>query len=174
MAKCFKCGLSKFRRNQVKGRGEIPAKVLFIGEAPGKSEDLRGKAFIGVSGRILNKGIVMATMVAGFKEPPSFYITNSVQCRPCNFKFGDNRQPTIEEIKTCRENLEEVYLEVKPSIVVFLGKVPEQALSKSFPGAYPLRHPAYLSRRGGVASPEFRTFVRNLSEIFRKVEEESK
>ncbi len=172
MLNCKKCGLHKFRRNQVKGRGEIPAKILFIGEAPGQSEDLRGKAFIGMSGRILNKGIERAAEMAGLDKAPSFYITNSVQCRPTDEKNGNNRQPTSDEIRACRENLEDVYLEVRPSFIVFLGRVPERNLSKSFPGGIPLRHPAHLARRGGVASPEFRTFVRNLSEVFKKVRDE--
>jgi len=166
--KCTRCGLSDFRRKRVVGRGSVPASILFIGEAPGKSEDLLGKPFVGPSGRLLNQGIKDASELCGVL--PSYYITNVIQCRPTDWKGGDNREPTEKEAWECRSNLENVVRAVQPIRVVLIGKVAQTLCTRMFPGASKLVHPAYLLRRGGTPSPEYRAFVTELTHIFEEVD----
>ncbi len=166
MMGCTKCGLHKFRRNQVKGRGVIPAQVLFIGEAPGKSEDLLGEAMIGPTKKIINSAIKQAARLA--KVPiPTFYITNVLQCRPTDEKGGKNRKPTGEEAWACFPLLEQVYLEVAPQRVVFLGRIPEKYCKPAWPDGVHLFHPAYVLRMGGIEGPEYKVLCRNLAKVFR-------
>ena len=80
--KCRACHLHKFRRNVVLGRGTLPADVLYIGEAPGKSEDLTGEAFVGPSGAMLDSLMLDATEQASLPAIPRFYVVNTVLCRP--------------------------------------------------------------------------------------------
>lgn len=166
---CERCGLCKFRKQIVFGRGTIPAKILFIGEAPGKTEDLIGVPFIGQAGRLLDRGIDTACQMAELEFPPSYFITNTVACRPTDMLDGENRPPTPEEAWRCFERLKKTYQHVKPARVVFLGKVAKRYCSTAFPEAVELYHPAYLLRCGGVEAPAFRSFCRNLSEVFREV-----
>lgn len=168
---CTRCHLADYRRNQVIGRGSVPADILIVGEAPGKSEDLLGIPFVGRSGRLLDHAIIKAASFAKIskRDIPSYYITNVVQCRPTDVKGGPNRPPTPEEAWSCWVNLERVYKQVKPKRVVLLGKVAEQHCKKLFPGALVLPHPAFILRVGGISSPEFRRFAISLSEVFREV-----
>ena len=82
MENCKRCGLYKFRNKQVEGRYIKSSDILFIGEAPGKSENVRGIAFCGLAGVVLRKGIKAAeeTISKNFKASYSF--TNCIQCRP--------------------------------------------------------------------------------------------
>ena len=76
---CTACELSKHRRNMVIGRGSIPADALFLGEAPGESEDTIGEAFVGKSGKMLDEMVLEACR----NQPvPSYFISNAVLCRP--------------------------------------------------------------------------------------------
>ncbi len=164
---CTACGLCKFRRFVVIGRGSMPADLLFIGEAPGKTEDLRGVPFIGRSGRILDLSIERATKLARIPQPPSYYITNVVGCRPTDEKDGDNREPTDTEANACYPRLDQTVDLVNPTQVILLGKVAARHLSSRFPGAIKLFHPAFILRRGGEGAPEFRKSVRALVEVFK-------
>lgn len=166
---CKRCSLHKTRRKVVLGRGVIPADLLFIGEAPGKSEDLRGEAFIGPSGRVLRLAMKDATGMAGLEETPSFYITNVVACRPCDEKRGPNRQPTDKEAWQCWPRLELTEHLVKPKKIVFLGKVAERFCLECFPTGVSLQHPAFVLRRGGTESAEYRILIRSLADIFKEV-----
>jgi uracil-DNA glycosylase family 4 len=166
---CTRCGLHQFRRSIVFGRGKLPAKLLFVGEAPGKSEDLTGEPFIGPSGRLLNAAIDLGCKFAGITEAPSYFITNVVACRPTDEMNGDNRQPTQEEAWCCWKRLEKTFSDVNPQRVVLLGQVAKQALKKAFPDAIHLPHPAYLLRLGGIGCPAFTAFARDLSAIFKEL-----
>jgi len=174
MNECFKCDLSITRKHQVHGRGDLPCDILFIGEAPGKSENVTGKAFCGPSGKILNSAIKKACELSEISKAPKFYITNTVQCRPCDSKQGPNRQPTCDEILACRENLEKIFIKANPRVVILVGKVAEMNLKQKFTNAYVIQHPAYLLRKGGVASPEFRRMASTLSYIFNILTKEKK
>lgn len=165
--KCFNCGLANTRRNQVIGRGVTPADVLFIGEAPGRTEDLLGEPFIGPSGRLLNN--IIADVFKISEDIPSFtfYITNIVQCRPCESLIGENREPSPDEIVACSPNLNKVCEEVRPKLVIALGKVAEQECKRRRMGAYGLPHPAYIARIGGKESPEYRKTVVKLYNLLK-------
>src|SRR5919109_3590545 len=93
---CPLCKLSATRKNAVPGKGQLSAKIMFIGEAPGKNEDDQGKPFVGAAGRILNQ----ALQKAGIKRSQVF-ITNVVKCRP-----PGNRIPEDEERQACRPYLD--------------------------------------------------------------------
>lgn len=164
---CQRCDLYKTRRKVVLGRGQIPASYLFIGEAPGRSEDLRGEAFVGRAGKLLDSALADAARLARLTEPPSYYITNTVACIPTDEKGGAFRPPTNREILACAERVELTVRLVNPEQIILLGNVARDALSGRYPYALCLRHPAYLLRQGGTASGEYRTFVRELSDLFR-------
>lgn len=168
---CGNCGLYRFRSKIVFGRGKVPADILFLGEAPGKSEDLRGKPFIGPSGKLLRDAIRKAASFLALPEDriPSYYITNVVCCRPTDFKDGPNRPPTEEEVWACRQRLEREILLANPCEVIFLGKVAEHHGKRIRPDGKRLYHPAYILRRGGRESAEYRDFVRELVEVFERV-----
>ena len=164
---CRKCRLWKTRRKVVLGRGVHPADVLLVGLAPGKSEDLVGDPFVGEAGRILDSALRWVRKRIGHKL--SIYITNLVGCRPCvdNVKTSGNRDPEKDEIIACWPRVQKTISLVQPRAIVLLGKVSQGSLLKYYPDAISLSHPAYILRRGGENSSEFRSFVRGLTEVFK-------
>lgn len=165
---CRRCTLHKTRRQVVLGRGVMPAEILFIGEAPGRSEDLVGEAFVGRAGKILDEGIKDAVALAKLPAAPTYFITNVVGCIPVDIKGGPFREPTREEAQACWGRVDLTYRLVAPTHVILLGAVAAAHAGPYFPGAAHLRHPAYILRRGGTASTEYRTFVRELGDIFQQ------
>jgi len=163
---CNHCGLHKTRRLQVSDRGCLDGKVdiLFIGEGPGKSEDVLGKAFVGRSGRLLD----WALKDAG-ADVIRFRIANLVQCRPTDSLKGDNRQPTEAEIAACAPRLARVYETCQPTFVVALGKVPMKYIPKAWK-PIALDHPAYILRLGGTNCPTYWRFVSKLKELINGVQ----
>jgi DNA polymerase len=111
---CHLCHLSKTRMNVVFGEGNLNAKIMFVGEAPGENEDKEGRPFVGRSGELLN---AMIENVLGLKRE-DVYITNIVKCRPPN-----NRNPLEEETRTCLPFLKKQIEIIKPKIIVTLGSV---------------------------------------------------
>ncbi len=108
---CDKCNLAKTRTNAVAGSGSPKSEIVFIGEAPGRSEDLKGEPFVGAAGKILTEALEYADL-----ERNSVYITNIVKCRPPN-----NRQPNKQEIDTCNAYLLEELDLIHPKIICILG-----------------------------------------------------
>jgi DNA polymerase len=106
------------RSRIVNGVGPDDAAVVFVGEAPGATEDKEGEPFVGRSGSVLDD----ALRDAGLSRE-SVRITNCVRCRP-----PENRDPTSEELTNCRGFLESELAAVDPEVVVTLGKVPSQHL----------------------------------------------
>jgi DNA polymerase len=115
---CVSCNLSKSRKNAVPGIGNEKSDVIFVGEAPGRNEDLQGKPFVGTAGQILSE----ALEYAGFTRD-QVYITNVVKCRPPN-----NRQPITEERDACRQYLSEELKIIKPKIICILGNTAYSSL----------------------------------------------
>ena len=115
---CVKCNLSKTRTNAVPGIGNVKSDIIFVGEAPGRNEDLQGKPFVGTAGQILSE----AMEYAGFTRD-QVYITNVVKCRPPN-----NRQPITEERDACRQYLSEELDIIKPKIICILGNTAYSSL----------------------------------------------
>jgi len=109
--KCTKCDLCKTRTNAVPGKGNFQSDVIFVGEAPGRSEDKKGEPFIGVAGKKLS----IALEEAGISRD-AVYITNIVKCRPPN-----NRIPNTDERNTCQEYLKQEISIIKPEIICILG-----------------------------------------------------
>ena len=108
---CKKCELCNTRNNAVPGIGDKNADVVFIGEAPGKNEDLHGEPFIGTAGKRLDDALENAGLTRS-----SVYITNIVKCRPPN-----NRVPNDTEKSMCNNYLEEELRIINPKIICLLG-----------------------------------------------------
>jgi DNA polymerase len=109
--KCTKCELCKTRTNAVPGKGNPNAKIVFIGEAPGRTEDARGEPFVGAAGKKLGDALTKNGL-----ERDSVYITNVVKCRPPN-----NRVPNDSERQACRAYLDFELDMIKPEIICVLG-----------------------------------------------------
>ncbi len=109
---CRKCSLWKTRKNPVPGEGDINALVVFIGEAPGRWEDIEGKPFVGSAGDILNRILRKIGLSRG-----DIYITNLVKCRP-----PGNRDPHPSEIESCSSYLDRQLNIIKPKIILTLGR----------------------------------------------------
>lgn len=108
---CTKCGLAKTRTKAVAGSGSYKSEVIFIGEAPGRNEDLKGEPFVGAAGQILSEALEYAGLTRN-----NVYITNVVKCRPPN-----NRQPNKQEIDACSMHLCEELGIIRPKIICILG-----------------------------------------------------
>ncbi len=111
VSSCTKCPLAQSRTNAVPGVGNSKSDVIFVGEAPGRNEDLIGKPFVGTAGKILSEVLDEA----GLKRD-DIYITNVVKCRPPN-----NRRPLKEERDACQEYLSEELGLIHPKVVCILG-----------------------------------------------------
>ena len=160
---CQKCGLAKTRVNVVVGRGPANATILVIGEAPGKSEDVLGQAFIGESGKLMDTLLERA----GIETLKCFY-TNTVLCRPCDAAGGANREPLPEEVFLCLDNVLQTINCLKHiKGIIFAGKVSKKwyaARLKGLPQCHVI-HPAALLRQGGAASPHYRDALNSLKEF---------
>jgi len=115
---CKGCGLCKTRHNVVFGEGNPESKILFIGEAPGRDEDLQGRPFIGRAGKVLDRVI----QSVGLKRE-DLYIANILKCRP-----PGNRNPLPEEVGKCLPFLLAQTEIIKPKIVCALGRISAQTL----------------------------------------------
>jgi len=109
---CQKCQLSKQRTNVVFGEGKFDAKIMCIGEGPGRDEDIQGRPFVGRSGQLLDKILG----VCGFSRAENVFIGNIVKCRP-----PENRAPLPQERETCIPYLLKQIEIIEPKIIVLLG-----------------------------------------------------
>src|SRR5574337_859173 len=115
---CVNCNLSKTRTNAVPGMGNENSDIIFVGEAPGRNEDLQGKPFVGTAGQTLSEALEFAGLARD-----QVYITNVVKCRPPN-----NRQPITEERVACKSYLSEELEIIKPKIICILGNTAYSSL----------------------------------------------
>jgi len=151
---CTLCDLHKLRTQAVPGEGNWEAELMFIGEGPGRDEDLQGRPFVGRAGQLLRKIIAAMT----FRED-EVYITNMVKCRP-----PENRVPHDDEIEACSRYLIRQIELIRPKVIVTLGKTPtdyfvpgregmtaRRGRFGSFIGipVMPTFHPSYLVRNEG-------------------------
>jgi len=166
--KCTNCGLHRFRRNMVIGRGVIKADILFMGEAPGRSENTLGEAFVGRGGKLLDRIMRDASLLLHIPVP-SFFITNTVLCRPTDSVNGDNRPPTEAEILACRPSIKYIISIIKPKEIVFIGRVSERYYASEYPGSIRILHPAHLLRQGGESSNYYWVTVRKLAELYERM-----
>ena len=115
---CESCDLCKNRTNAVPGDGDSKASIMFIGEAPGRNEDEKGKPFVGMAGKILDETLVKVGLIRS-----KVYITNVVKCRP-----PGNKVPTEDERRICNDYLEREISIVSPKIICILGRTAYQSL----------------------------------------------
>jgi uracil-DNA glycosylase family 4 len=108
---CHRCALGDTRTTLVFGVGDPNARVVFIGEAPGKNEDLKGEPFVGAAGQLLNELLAEAGLARD-----DVYIANVLKCRP-----PGNRNPEPGEIETCTPFLREQIRVIDPEVLVTLG-----------------------------------------------------
>jgi len=108
---CRKCRLWKTRRNAVPGEGEPKSGIVFVGEAPGRSEDTEGRPFVGAAGRFLESLLSETGM-----SRANVFICNVLKCRP-----PGNRQPKPDEVQICTPYLDKQIKAIKPKVIVTLG-----------------------------------------------------
>ena len=115
---CLACPLGGSRLRFVFGEGSATARMLFIGEGPGRDEDLQGRPFVGKAGELLDKMLGAVGL-----ERHAVYIANIVKCRP-----PDNRTPMPEEAQRCVPYLRRQIELIKPAVIVTLGATPLKEL----------------------------------------------
>ena len=118
VAGCTRCGLHETRTNAVFGDGNASSRLVFIGEAPGRDEDMQGLPFVGRAGKLLDKMIA----AIGFRREDVF-IANILKCRPPN-----NRDPKEDEVTACKKYLARQLELIDPVIICALGRVAGQNL----------------------------------------------
>jgi uracil-DNA glycosylase len=148
---CEKCRLSKSRTQVVYGVGNPNADLMFIGEAPGRDEDIQGQPFVGRAGQLLTDIIKAMKMTRD-----DVYIANVIKCRP-----PENRNPEQDELDACRPHIRRQIEIIQPKVIVTLGRFALQSLTeKAFAisdvrgkwldhdgiRVMPTYHPAYLLR----------------------------
>jgi uracil-DNA glycosylase family 4 len=120
MRNCKRCSLWKTRKNVSPGEGPVDAKIMIVGQAPGREEDLQGRPFVGRAGKFLNQLLKLARI----KREKTF-LTAPVHCFP-----PKNRKPTKQEIEACLPWLKKQIEIVNPKKFILLGEV---AFSIFFP-----------------------------------------
>ena len=148
---CEKCKLSKSRTQVVYGIGNPNADLMFIGEAPGRDEDLQGEPFVGRAGQLLTDIIKAMKLTRD-----DVYIANVIKCRP-----PENRNPEPDELEACHPYLQRQVEIIQPKVIVTLGRFALQSLTGKAYGissargqwlgyngvkVMPTYHPAYLLR----------------------------
>jgi uracil-DNA glycosylase family 4 len=160
---CVACPLAGGRTKVVFGVGDPTADLMFVGEAPGRDEDLQGEPFVGRSGKLLDR--LMAEELGLVRA--QCYIANVIKCRP-----PDNRDPLPGEVASCRHFLDDQIELIDPAVVVTLGNFAARALLATSDGVTKLRgrsykmgkrelvptfHPAAALRGGGVVLAQMRS-----------------
>jgi len=116
MMACRLCELTDSRKNIVFGVGNPNARIMIIGEGPGKDEDAEGYPFIGRAGKKLTR--LMADVGLTREE---VFITNIVKCRPVNLATGKDRRPTSNEVASCLPFLMRQIEAISPTVIVAVG-----------------------------------------------------
>ena len=173
---CRRCPLCDGRTQTVFGVGNPHARVMFIGEAPGKNEDLQGEPFVGAAGHYLNELLGCA----GLRREDVF-IANVLKFRP-----PGNRDPRPEEIQTCTPFLREQTRTINPEVLVTLGKFSTQFVLKTQVGitrlhgrvqragkflVFPIFHPAAALYDGAKREALENDFV-TLGELLHQLDEQ--
>jgi len=114
---CTRCGLCEGRQHAVPGVGDRAARWLFVGEGPGRNEDLQGEPFVGPAGKLLDN-MLRALELARGKDT---YIANIVKCRPVGTD-GRDRPPTPDEVDACMPYLRRQIALIRPQVIIALGK----------------------------------------------------
>jgi DNA polymerase len=170
MGDCRRCSLGDTRTSLVFGVGNPDARLVFVGEAPGRDEDLQGEPFVGEAGQLLTK--IIEAM--GFSRK-DVYICNVIKCRP-----PGNRNPSPEEVESCHPFMLRQIRAISPEVVVALGTFAAQTLLRTREPISRLRgrfhdyhgiqlmptfHPAYLLRNPAMK----REVWDDMKEVMRKL-----
>ncbi len=116
--RCIRCRLHETRQHAVPGEGPSEPEVFFIGQAPGRNEDLTGRPFVGMAGRFLD-GVFREVGI----DRKRVFLTGAVKCFP-----PKNRPPSWQEISACRPFLEAQLRTARPALIVCLGSAGASAL----------------------------------------------
>ncbi len=153
---CQRCDLSGGRTHVVFGSGSADADLVFVGEAPGRNEDLQAEPFVGPAGKFLDE---LLRDILGLRREDVF-IANVIKCRP-----PENRDPTTVEIETCKPFLMEQLEIIEPVTICTLGNFATKTLSGKRDGitklrrkpvqvgrsfVFPMYHPAAALHRGDL------------------------
>jgi DNA polymerase len=157
VAACTACGLCKTRRQTVFGVGNLRARWMIVGEAPGEQEDLKGEPFVGPAGQLLDNMLRALNLTRGEAGPvQQVYIANTLKCRPPR-----NRNPEPDELALCEPFLKRQIELVRPALILAMGRFAVHSLLRSSEPVGKLRgrlhryqgvplvvsyHPAYLLR----------------------------
>lgn len=171
---CHKCPLAEGRTQTVFGEGNPNARVLIIGEAPGRNEDLQGVPFVGAAGKKLDALLE----ITGLDRERDVFIANVLKCRP-----PSNRDPKVEEIEMCSPFLREQTRTIDPQVIVTLGNFATKFILKTEVGitqlhgkvqhagkftVFPIYHPAaaiYDRKKQVALEEDFATLGRILNEM---------
>jgi len=126
---CTLCPLCENRHKAVPGEGPTDAKIMFIGEGPGRQEDLEGRPFVGRAGKFLEECLQSIDL-----KREEVFITNIVKCRPTE-KAGNwarDRKPTTEEIAACKPYLDRQIELLRPEVICTLGETGKSQVFKRF------------------------------------------
>jgi len=167
---CQRCGLAASRTKLAYGVGNPNARLVLVGEAPGREEDLKGEPFVGEAGQLLDR-----ILLAMGLQRQDVYLCNVLKCRPPH-----DRDPQPEEMASCEAFLLRQISAVRPQVIIGLGDFAVQSLLKSkesisrLRGAWqdyqgiplmPTYHPAYLLR-----NPEGKRDVwEDMKEVLRRL-----
>jgi len=170
---CLKCPLCESRTNAVPGDGKSTAKIMVIGEAPGRHEDEKGIPFVGAAGKFLDNVLQSVKL-----DRQDLFITNIVKCRP-----PKNRPPKRLEVETCTSNyLFEQIKQIDPKLIMLLGGTAAKAVlgltnvgeargkvidqdGRKYVVGY---HPAYAFRRRDLipeVENDFKLFKREIGKL---------
>jgi uracil-DNA glycosylase family 4 len=167
---CIRCKLHKGRNKIVFGDGSPKARLLFIGEGPGRDEDLQGLPFVGRAGKLLTQMIEAMGL-----QRSEVYICNVVKCRP-----PENRAPEKDEVAACSPFLFRQIDLVAPQVIVCLGSIAAQTILETTRGISQFRgqwlefrgrklmatyHPAYLLRNPAAKSEVWKDLQKVMAEL---------
>jgi uracil-DNA glycosylase family 4 len=167
---CTKCRLADSRTQVVYGVGNPNADLMFVGEAPGRDEDLKGEPFVGRAGQLLTD-IIQAMKLTR----DDVYITNVIKCRP-----PENRNPEPDELDACRPYIRRQIEFIKPKVIVTLGRFALQSLMERGYGitaargnwldyngikVMPTYHPAYLLRTPAAKKDVWQDMKKVMAEL---------
>lgn len=164
--------LKKSANKLVFGSGNTEAKILLVGEGPGRNEDLQGLPFVGQAGKLLDKLLLLAGL-----ERKKVFITNIVHHRPL-----ENRDPLPNEIEAYGKYLDKIIKILKPKVIITLGRF---SMAKFLPDVFisqvhgkefklknfkivPMYHPAASLRNGKILELEKQDFI-NLKEMLQSI-----
>lgn len=162
---CNRCKLHTTRNKFVFGDGDPEADIMFIGEGPGKQEDIQGIPFVGRAGELLTAIITKGMLISR----NDVFICNIVKCRPTvDLKGLKDRPPDAEEVEACKWILLRQIEIIQPKVIITLGNPATKFILKTKEGITKMRgkfgtfngipvmptfHPSYVIRNGGMKSP---------------------